>query len=129
MNMHSRSITLLCHVSMRGSHPSPDQLPGEHIGLHHILCSIPGNNHLQCCHTYTNSLVVDRSTVVGHVLMVHMCCFMYINHIDVIPHTLAFLTSLGTKHWSLKERDTYYHITKDCPVCVLSLHCHKGLYR
>ena len=31
---------------MRGSHPLPDQLPGEHTGLHHTLCSIPSNNRL-----------------------------------------------------------------------------------
>ena len=27
--------TTLCHTSMRGSHPLPDQLPGEHTGPHH----------------------------------------------------------------------------------------------
>ena len=47
---------------MRGSHPLPDQLPGEHTGPHHTLCSIPSNNHLQCCHTYTHSLMVDKSS-------------------------------------------------------------------
>ena len=30
--MQPRPITLLCHASMRGSHPLPDQLPGEHTG-------------------------------------------------------------------------------------------------
>ena len=69
---------------MRGSHPLPDQLPGHHTGLHRILCSIPSNNHPQCCHTYTYSLIVDRSTVVGHVLTVHMCSFMCTNHTDMI---------------------------------------------
>ena len=90
MNMQPRPITLLCHASMRGSHPLPDQLPGEHTGLHHILCSIPSNNHLQSCHTYTHSLMVDRSTVVGHVPMVHMCSFMCTNHTDMIGHTPVF---------------------------------------
>ena len=61
---------------MRGSHPLPDQLPGEHTGPHHTLCSIPSTNRLQCCHSYTHSLIVDRSTVVGHVPTVHMCSFM-----------------------------------------------------
>ena len=75
----AKATTILCHTSMRGSHPLPDQLPGEHTGPHHTLCSIPSNNHLQCCHTYTHSLMVDRSTVVGHIPMVHMCSFMCTN--------------------------------------------------
>ena len=84
---------------MRGSHPLPDQLPGEHTGPHHTLCSIPSNNCLQCCHTYTHSLMVDRrSTVVGHVPMVHMCSFMCTNHIDMIAHTPAFNKLGSTLH-------------------------------
>ena len=46
--------TTLCHTSMRGSHPLPDQLPGEHTGPHHILCSTPSINHPHCCHTHTH---------------------------------------------------------------------------
>ena len=74
--------------------PSPiSTLPGEHTGPHHILCSIPSNNQPHCSpHTYTHSLMVDRSTVVGHVPMVHMCSFMCTNHIDMIAHP-SLLTS------------------------------------
>ena len=82
---------LLCHASMSGSHSLPDQLPGEHTGPHHILCSILSNNHLQCCHTYTHSFMIDRSTVVKHVLTVDRCSVMCTNHIDMIAHTQTFL--------------------------------------
>ena len=55
---------------------------------------IPSNNHPHCCHTHTpHSLMVDRSTVVGHVPMVHMCSFMCTNHIDMIAHTPGLLMS------------------------------------
>ena len=88
--MQPRPITLLCHACMRGSPPLPDQLPGEHTGLHHILCSMPSNNCLQCSHTYTHLFMIDRSMVVGHVPTVHTCSFMCTNHIDMIAHTSAF---------------------------------------
>ena len=62
---------------------SPRSTPWGATGLHHILCSIPSNNHLQCCHRHTHSLMVDQSTVVGHVPTVHICSFMCTNNIDV----------------------------------------------
>ena len=40
-------------------------------------------------HTHIH-IMVDRSTVVGHVPMVHMCSFMCTNHIHMIAHTPAF---------------------------------------
>ena len=69
---------LLCHASMRGSHPLPDQLPGEHTG--HMPQAVRRSylyNRLDCCHSHTHSHMVtaDRSTVVGHVPTVHTCSF------------------------------------------------------
>ena len=84
--MQPRPIALLFYTSMRGSHPLPDQLSGEHAGLHPILCSTPSNNQLQYCHTYTHSLL-DRSIVAGDVLMVHMCSFICSNDIVMTAHT------------------------------------------
>ena len=46
-------ITLLCHASMRGSHPLPDQLPGEHTGcmpqaVHRSSSYSPKNLEISC---------------------------------------------------------------------------------
>ena len=85
---------LLCHASMRGSHPLPDQLPGEHTGrMPQVVRRSYLYNHLDCCHshTYSHMVTADRSTVVGHVPTVHMCSFMCTNHIDMMAHTPAFL--------------------------------------
>ena len=41
--------------------------------------------------TRAHSLTVDRSTVVGHILMDHMCSFMCTSHIDMTVHNPAFL--------------------------------------
>ena len=71
---------------MRGSHPLPDQLPGEHTGPQ----STSGTDPLfptafsAAIHTHSHMLTVDRSMVVGHVLTVHTCSFMCTNHIDMI---------------------------------------------
>ena len=84
----------LCHASMRGSHPLPDQLPGEHTGhMPQAAHRSSWYNRLHCCHSHTHSHVVtaDRSMVVGHVPTVHTCSFMCTNHIDMIAHTPAFL--------------------------------------
>ena len=78
---------------MRGSHPLPDQLPGEHTGPQ----STSGTDPLfptafsAAIHTHSHMLTVDRSMVVGHVPTVHTCSFMCTNHIDMIAHTPAFL--------------------------------------
>ena len=75
---------------VEGSHPLPDQLPGEHTGpLSHarqcLFClALVGST---CAH----SLTVDRSTVVGHIPMDHMCSIMCTRHIDMTVHNLAFL--------------------------------------
>ena len=42
-------------------------------------------------HSPTHSHMVDRSTVVGHVLMDHTCSFMCTSHIDMTTHHPAFL--------------------------------------
>ena len=76
---------------LRGSHPLPHQLPGEHTGLpshtrqylYHSACSMR--------HSLTHSLMADRRTVVRHVPMDHMCSFMCTSHIDMTAHTPAFL--------------------------------------
>ena len=66
---------------MRGSHPLPDQLPGEHTGPQ----STSGTDPLfptafsAAIHTHSHMLTVDRSMVVGHVLTVHICSFMCTN--------------------------------------------------
>ena len=80
-----------CVIPMlRGSHPLPDQLPGEHTG--------PPSHARQCLFhsalvssTHAHSLIVDRSMVVGHILMDHTCSFMCTNHIDMTVHNPAFL--------------------------------------
>ena len=41
--------------------------------------------------THAHSLTVDRSTVVGHIPMDHMCSFMCTSHIDMTVHNPAFL--------------------------------------
>ena len=79
---------------MRGSHPLPDQLPGEHTGrMPQAACRSSWYNRLHCCHSHTHSHMVtaDRSMVVGHVPTVHKCSFMCTNHIDMIAHISAFL--------------------------------------
>ena len=72
-------LTVSCHYGRQP--PSPRSTPW---GAYRY-------NHLECCHTCTHSFMVDRSTVAGHVAMVHMCSFMYTNHIDMTAHTPAFL--------------------------------------
>ena len=37
-------------------------------------------------HTLTHLYLVDRSMVVGYILMVHMCSLMCTNHIDMTAH-------------------------------------------
>ena len=83
---------------MRGSLPLPDQLPGEHTGPQATSGTDPLYNCLQCCHSHTHShmITVDRSMVVGHVLMVHTCSFMCTNHIDMIAHTPSLFYELGS---------------------------------
>ena len=77
---------------MRGSHPLPDQLPGEHTGPQ----STSGTDPLfptafsAAIHTHSHMFTVDRSMVVGHVPTVHTCSFMCTNHIDMIAHTQPF---------------------------------------
>ena len=83
--LHTVSFLLL-----RGSHPLPDQLPGEHTG--------PPSHARQCLFhsalvgsTQVQSLAVDRSTVVGHIPTDHTCSFMCTSHIDMTVHNPACL--------------------------------------
>ena len=78
---------------MRGSHPLPDQLPGEHTGcMPRAAHRSSWYNCLHCCHSHTHSHMVtaDRSMVVVHVPMVHTCSFMCTNHIDMIATPQPF---------------------------------------
>ena len=83
--LHTVSFLLL-----RGSHPLPDQLPGEHTGppshtRQYLFCSaLVGSTH-------AHSLTVDRSMVVGHIPTDHTCSFMCTSHIDMTVHNPAFL--------------------------------------
>ena len=55
--MQHRLITLLCHASMRGSHPLPDQLLGS-IQVHISFGAVNFHNDCnQCCHTHAHSQV------------------------------------------------------------------------
>ena len=86
------TFSVLCHSFLRGSHPLPDQLPGEHTGLLSqveqclFLSFGPSVQYL-----HIHSLIVDRSIVVGHVRMDHTCSFMCTYHIDMTSHSPAFL--------------------------------------
>ena len=86
------TLSILCHSFLRGSHPLPDQLPGDHTGLLSQLeqcLFLSFGPSVQDMHIH--SLLVDRSMVVGHVLMDHMFSFMCTNHIDMTAHSPAFL--------------------------------------
>ena len=77
---------------IEGSHPLPDQLPGEHTGLPSHTMAVP-LYHSACWmqHSLTHSHVVDKSMVDGHVPTHHTYSFMFTSHIDMIAHNLAFL--------------------------------------
>ena len=93
--LHRPLFSVLCHSFLRGSHPLQDQLPGEHTvsaisgGAVPLFLSFgPSVQHL-----HIHSLIVDRSMVVGHVLMDHMCSFMCTNHIDMTATQPSLFTS------------------------------------
>ena len=79
----------------RWSHLLPDQLGSIQVTwqLHPHSCfsrSAWGNTHCFPICLIIHSvpqLQSDISTVVAHVLKVHICCVMYTNHIHVIVHT------------------------------------------
>ena len=63
---------------MGRSHLLPGQLPGEHTGPQASYSTDPLYNHLLCYHSHTHlhMVTVDKSIVVGQVLIVHICSFM-----------------------------------------------------
>ena len=82
---------------LRGSHLLPSQLPGEHTG-----CCL-----IQCTHLVKPLAIITCLGLVleelealwlGTNLMVHRWSLMCANHIDMIAHTPAFFTELGTTH-------------------------------
>ena len=87
-----RPLSILYHtIFMRGSHPLPNQLPGEHTGLHLMRGSTSLSFDPSMQHLRIHSLIVDRSTVAGHVPMDHTCSFMCTSHIDMTAHNPAFI--------------------------------------
>ena len=56
-DMFGREVLCRGYTGIRGSHPLPGQLYGEHTGPHHILCSIPSVTAAfsAATHTYTHS--------------------------------------------------------------------------
>ena len=75
--------------------------PASHVGQYLFYCST-----LQCSTLLLHLLLVDRSMVVGHVLMDHMCSFMCTSHIDMTAHNPAFFLS-----WVALCELLYVHMT------------------
>ena len=61
-------------MSMKGSHPFSDQLPGEYTGLQTASGTDP-LLQLPSVLPHIHTLMVDRSMVVGHVVA---CCSFYV---------------------------------------------------
>ena len=92
---------LLCHASMRGSHPLPDQLPGEHLPQVQIICTI---TLIAAIHTHTqhgNCIEVQWLGMFRWSTCVLLCAPM---HIDMMAHTPAFLRVLSSGLPSCKQR-------------------------
>ena len=80
---------------LRGSHPLPDQLPGEYTGPPSHMKQYLFLFGLSMQHSFTHSLMTDRSMVVGHVPMYHTCSFhAHQSHRDDSTHPSLF-TSWG----------------------------------
>ena len=85
--------------SWGGATPSQINSLGS-IQAHHLIWgSTSLSFSLSVQHSLTHSLVADRSMVVGHVLIDHMCSFMCASHIDMTAHNLAFLW-VGSTLWT-----------------------------
>ena len=92
---------------LRGSHPSQINSLGEHTGLpSHMRQYLFLSFGPSMQHSLAHSLMADRSTVVGHVLMDHTCSFMCTSHIDMTAHMPAFL-QVGEQSGNL----LYAHMT------------------
>ena len=69
-----------------------------------------------CLHSHTSLIAspsyADRSMVVGHILMVHTCSFLYTCHIDMTVHTPSFLW-LGDHSTNLLWGEAHMHFIAD----------------
>ena len=80
---------------LRGSHPLPDLLPGEHTGLPFHMT---GNTSLSFGPSIQHSLAYTHSWQIevqwfGHVLTDHTCSFMCTSHINMMAHSLSLFMS------------------------------------
>ena len=78
---------------LEGEPPLPRSTPwgayrsASHVSQYLFLSFDPSAQQFLLLH----SLLVDRSTVVGHVPIDHTCSFMCTSHIDMAAHNLAFI--------------------------------------
>ena len=84
------SVSFLCEKEP----PPPRSIPWQLYP--HFCFSMTTWGNTQCLSIHLiappTTLQSGRSMVVGHVPMVHTCSLMCTNHIDMIAHTLAFLS-------------------------------------
>ena len=83
--------TVSFHLSW-GEPPPPRSTPWE---AYRSAISSWGNTSfsfgLSMQHSFSHSLMADRSMVIGHVLIIHTYSFMCTSHIVMTAHILAFL--------------------------------------
>ena len=82
--------TVSFHFSW-GEPPPPRSTPWGAYRSAILYEAVPLSFGLSMQHSFTHSLMADRSMVVGHVLMVHICSFMCTSHIGMTAHALAFI--------------------------------------
>ena len=83
--------TVSFHFSWGGATPYPINSLGSIQVCHLILSNTSFSFGLSMQHSFTHSLMADRSIVVGHIQTVHMHSFMCTSHIGMTAHTPAFL--------------------------------------
>ena len=85
--------SLLSHSYIEGEPPPPRSTPWG--AYRPIISHTRWNPYYHWAYlmqlSLSHSLLIDRSTVVGHVPTDHMCSFMYTSHIDMTVHNQAFL--------------------------------------
>ena len=88
-NFSARPLLHTVSFLVEGEPPPPRSTPwGAYRST--VSCKeVPLSFSLSQQHCY--SLTVDRSKVVGHILMDHTCSFMCTSHIDMTVHNPAFL--------------------------------------
>ena len=68
-----RPLFILCHsIFLEGEPPPPRSTP---LGVYRSAISYGATQH-----SYTHSLMADRSMAVGHVPMVHTCFYVHQSH-------------------------------------------------